>query len=128
MVQKSSTSITLKWQTIIGGLPGYKIKFKKAGNGQYEYKDIRSKYAFQLQVEISDLEKNTLYQIQVAGYTEDGVGPYSEMILEKTEDGKSYILKSLPLCSIQYIFYVLVILCKGKLKSVANVTEWHIDQ
>lgn len=104
MVQKSSTSITLKWQTIIGGLSGYKIKFKKAGNGQYEYKDIRSKYAFQLQVEISDLEKNTLYQIQVAGYTEDGVGPYSEMILEKTEDGKSYILKSLPLCSIQYIF------------------------
>ena len=85
-------------------LSGYKIKFKKAGNGQYEYKEIRSEFAFQSQGEISDLVENTLYQIQVAGYTEDGVGPYSEMILEKTENGKFYILISLPLSSMWCIF------------------------
>lgn len=85
MVEKDSTSITVSWQPIFGELSGYKIKYRKASYGQYAYMETSH---WKSEGKISDLEKNTAYVIQVAAYSEDGIGPYSERIVEKTENGK----------------------------------------
>lgn len=87
VVEKDSTSITLNWRPVIGPVSGYKIKYKKAGNSQYAYIEV-SHWEVELQGKMTDLMTNTAYKIQVAAYTEDGMGPYSEEITEKTKSGK----------------------------------------
>ena len=89
VLEKGSTSITLTWKAIIGQVSGYKIRYKKEGNGPYAFVYVGvSHWQSQWQANITDLEKNTAYEIQVAGYTEDGIGPYSGGIIEKTKNGK----------------------------------------
>lgn len=92
LVEKSSTSIIVKWKPIPanltnGHLSGYKIKYKKIFSIAFSYLTRNS--APLTQANISDLEKSTMYEIYVAGFTEAGTGPYSERLREITDRGKS---------------------------------------
>lgn len=99
LLKKGLDSITVVWRPIIGQVSGYTIKYKEAGNGIYAYVNIDvSLGKSQWQGKITDLKENTAYEIQVAGYSEDGTGPYSEQIIETTKSGK-FILN---LCILQY--------------------------
>lgn len=62
----------------------------KVDTGEYSYLDIS---LLESQAKISDLQKNTLYEIKVAGLSQDGIGPYSEEIREKTTTGKYLIFQ-----------------------------------
>lgn len=88
MVTKGLTSITFKWLHPIsqqGQLTGYKIKYRKRSDGKYNYLNIER---YQSQAELTDLAKNTEYEIRVAGiFTLQGVGPYSKELIEKTKTG-----------------------------------------
>lgn len=91
LVEKSLTSLTVKWNRIpVGQIPGmllgYKLKYKKVISGDYHYQDVDGWQ--NTQATITDLEKSTTYIIHVAGYTQSGTGPYSEGIIEITEIGK----------------------------------------
>lgn len=91
MVEKGPTSLTLSWKHIPGNqvhgvLIGYKIKYKKVVDGDYVYQDIDEWH--RTQVTITNLEKNTEYLIHIAGYTQSGIGLYSDGILEMTKQGK----------------------------------------
>lgn len=88
VLEKGSTSITVSWRPVFGEVSGYKIRYRKEGNGQYAFVHVEvSLWQSQWEGNIIDLEKNTVYKIQVAGYTKDGIGPYSEEIIEKTYNG-----------------------------------------
>ena len=88
MVKKGLTSITFKWLQPIsqqGQLTGYKIKYRKRIDGKYNYLYTER---FESQAELTDLAKNTEYEISVAGiFTVHGVGPYSEELIEQTKTG-----------------------------------------
>lgn len=92
VVEKGSAFIIVKWKSILGQLSGYRIRYKKAGSSQYTYMEISH---WKSQVDITSLEKNTVYDIQVAGYTEDGTGPYSEKITERTKNGNGNLVHQL---------------------------------
>lgn len=92
VVEKNSTSITVKWKPIPanltnGHLSGYKIKYKKIFNIAYSYLTWNS--VSLTQAYLSDLKKSTVYEIYVAGFTEAGTGPYSERLRAITSRGKS---------------------------------------
>lgn len=90
MVQNGLTSILVKWQhppslLQLSHLLGYKIKYKKVDDDDhFAFLEVDKWTA---QVNITELEKNTKYEISVAGYTKDGPGPYSEQIVERTKNG-----------------------------------------
>ena len=92
LVEKSSTSIIVKWKPIPanltnGHLSGYKIKYKKIFSLAFSYLTRNS--APLVQANISDLEKSTMYEIYVAGFTEAGTGPYSSRFRAMTSIGES---------------------------------------
>lgn len=91
MAEKDSTSITVIWHPVFGQITGYKLRYKKAGNGQYAFMEIISDWKSQFQEKITNLRKNTKYEIQVAAFTDDGIGPYSEGIIAKTTSGNLYL-------------------------------------
>lgn len=100
--------MTVVWQSVVGEVLGYKIRYKKAGSGQYKYIELLGGWESQHQGKVTNLEENTSYEIQVAGYTEDGIGPYSDRIMERTKNGEIY--KFLILCSL-LIIVVTPLLC-----------------
>ena len=90
LVEKSSTSIIVKWKPIPanltnGHLSGYKIKYKKVFSMAYSYLTWNSDSL--TQANISDLEKTTMYEVYVAGFTEAGTGPYSARLRAITSGG-----------------------------------------
>lgn len=89
LVERSSTSITIKWQPLPVGdlyniLSGYRIKYTKSGSGDYASIDIKK--SDQIQCEITNLEKSTTYEIWVARlYLSGSTGPYSQEIKATTK-------------------------------------------
>lgn len=93
VIERSPTSITVKWQPIPenvtnGKLSGYKIRYRKfliISSGVYAYLTTNWSLNSLPQAKITDLENSTLYQISIAGYTDGGIGPYSDIITVKTK-------------------------------------------
>ena len=89
LVERSSTSITIKWQPLPVGdlhniLSGYRIKYTKSGSDDYASIDIKK--SDQIQCEITNLEKSTTYEILVARlYLSGSTGPYSQEIKATTK-------------------------------------------
>lgn len=82
------TSVIVAWRSIPGSdgniaLSGYRIKYAKSDSGDYASIETKSN---QTQVELTNLEENTEYDIRVAGLFEDGMreGLYSDKIAAKT--------------------------------------------
>lgn len=93
VVERRLTSITVKWQPIPenssnGYLFGYKIRYKKVFGGKYAYLTANWSSGPLIQAKITDLENSTLYEIRIAGYTDEGTGPYSGRITVKTRQCK----------------------------------------
>ena len=96
VVEKSSNSITVKWQPIPGNLTngpllGYKVEYTKFYTGEKAYITTLMVNS-PTQVKISNLEKGTYYAIRIAGLTEGGVGPFSKSVREFTKMGKYPVL------------------------------------
>lgn len=89
MVEKGRTSITVQWKKSVSleqyHLSGFKIRYRKFGNKEYAYHKLS---LWKFTAKISGLESNTLYEISVAGYSDDGTGQYAERIIERTERGQ----------------------------------------
>lgn len=90
MVTSGFTSITVKWQPL-SSPPGqvsvseYRVKYKKHGGSKYNYFKVDQA---QSEAEITGLERNTAYEIRVAGYyIMYGVGPYSKELILHTKTG-----------------------------------------
>ena len=81
----SASSITVKWDRIHWNLNirGYTI--------MYQMWSQESKFLqvgrFQREATLTNLEEDTKYIIQVAGRTDEGVGPYSQPLEAKTKQG-----------------------------------------
>lgn len=88
MVTNGFTSITVKWQPLSsppGQVSEYRIKYKKHGGSKYNYFKVDQA---QSEAEITGLERNTAYEIRVAGYyIMYGVGPYSKELILHTKTG-----------------------------------------
>ena len=90
LVEIGLTSITVKWQPIppgsTNGLLGYRLKYKKYfQHGEYSYLDTASD---ELQANITKLEMDTVYSIQVAGVVFSGFGDFADEIIVQTKTCK----------------------------------------
>ena len=84
VVTTSQNSITVSWDQL-SSVSGYKIRYAKSNSNNQKYMTVSSD---QREVEITELKKNTAYNIQVAGiYFVDGNekdGPYSNNVEGRT--------------------------------------------
>lgn len=91
MVKLSKTSIRVSWNPIPDSdgrsVSGYRIKYAKSNSGDYDEMEVKSD---QTEVEITGLEANTEYKIQVAGLHSDGKrnGPYTDQLEVRTTSSK----------------------------------------
>lgn len=103
----TSTSISIKWSPIPvshvnGLLLGYRLKYALALHGRTKKHISNQHREYILPVKrdrhsyvIGNLKKFTRYSVSIAGYTQQGVGPYSRDVEFRTaEDGKSFSLLS----------------------------------
>ena len=82
----SSTSIMVKWDVVRedqqhGDITSYTVRYKKLPNGNYKETKVTSR-----SVELKELDKFTVYKIEVLATNRVGDGPPSEPIEERTDE------------------------------------------
>ena len=96
------TSITVRWDIIPwpernGAIQGYAVKYQKSGSQSDDFAVSLIPTFFQdswykRKATLKNLEVGTKYLIQVAGYTQDGIGIYSSALEVETNQCKFQIL------------------------------------
>ena len=87
MAEVGLTSVTVKWKPIPegsrnGALTRYLVRYKKFSDNEFKYLSTASTV---FEGQLTDVEKDTFYSIQVAGTTFSGVGVYSHEIITRTK-------------------------------------------
>ena len=84
------TSITVKWEPIPqdsrnSRLKGYRVRYQQTFSNGF-YGDVKSELWMRsaTRATLEDLEKDSVYRIEIAGETNLGIGLYSEPVTAKT--------------------------------------------
>ena len=85
----------MKWEpvpkdSLNGPLKGYQVRYRQTySNGSDGEIKTGSWFKFATEATLVDLEKDSVYKIEVAGETNAGIGVYSEPVTAKTRKFKT---------------------------------------
>lgn len=65
-------------------ITGYKVRYRRSGTGAMTFKDVKNDTG----CTVKSLAAATEYEIQVAAYSANGCGPFSEPVVFKTYGGE----------------------------------------
>lgn len=88
------SSITVKWDPVPQGsrnglLIGYQVKYRQIFSNRSDG-EVKSLFKMRHTATLTELEKDTVYSIEVAGVTQAGTGVYSEPVTAQTCKFKTY--------------------------------------
>ena len=96
-VNISSTAIQVSWDTVPaidqnGIIIQYEVEYNQTTFSEVSMYNTTTVNSTTLMVDLTGLEEDVEYAIQVRAYTSVGAGPYSDVVMETTqEDGMCYL-------------------------------------
>ena len=96
-VNTSSTAIRVSWDPVPpidqnGVITQYEVEFNQTTFSEVSMYNTNTVNSTTLMVDLTGLEEYVLYSIRVRAYTSVGAGPYSGLVMERTqEDGLHFL-------------------------------------
>ena len=96
-VNISSTAIKVSWNPVTaidqnGVITRYEVEYNQTTFSEVSMYNTTTVDSTTLMVDLTGLEEDVEYSIRVRAYTSVGAGPYSDVVMETTqEDGMCYL-------------------------------------
>ena len=97
-VNISSTSVQVSWDPVPpidqnGVITQYEVEYNQTTFSEVSMYNTTTVNSTTLMVDLTGLEEYVVYSIRVRAYTSVGAGPYSDVVMERTqEDGLFYLV------------------------------------
>ena len=96
-VNISSTSVRVSWGEVPaiyqnGVITEYEVEYNQTTFSEVSMYNITTVNSTTLMVDLTGLEEYVLYSIRVRAYTSVGAGPYSDVVMERTQEDCTYFL------------------------------------
>ena len=96
-VNISSTAIRVSWQPLLaidqnGVITQYEVEFNQTTFSEVSLYNTTTVNSTTLMVDLTGLEEYVVYSIRVRTYTSVGAGPYSDVVMERTQEDCTYFL------------------------------------
>ena len=96
-VNISSTAIRVSWQPLLaidqnGVITQYEVEFNQTTFCEVSLYNTTTVNSTTLMVDLTGLEEYVVYSIRVRTYTSVGAGPYSDVVMERTQEDCTYFL------------------------------------
>ena len=96
-VNISSTSVRVSWGEVPaiyqnGVITEYEVEYNQTTFSEVSMYNITTVNSTTLMVDLTGLEEYVLYSIRVRAYTSAGAGPYSDVVMERTQEDCTYFL------------------------------------
>ena len=94
-VNISSTAIRVSWDPVPlidqnGDITQYEVEYNQTTFSEVSMYNTTTVNSTTLMVDLTGLEEDVVYSIRVRAYTSVGAGPYSDVVMERTQENCTY--------------------------------------